>query len=107
MLLAVPDTEQSSNLVLCSRRKKGHIGHLPGVDYPAWCLAGAIHAADSGNVTVIDSELASNYVKDYFNDAMGGACVVNDTAILSIHNSTVRNNEAQSFGGGVAMGSRR
>jgi hypothetical protein len=68
---------------------------------------GAIYAAGSSNVTVRDSELASSYVKDYFQEAAGGACYVTDTATLSLLNSTVRHNEAQAFGGGVAMGSKR
>lgn len=71
------------------------------------CAAGAIHAAGSSNVTVRDSVLVKNFVKDYHNEAAGGACYVTDTATLSLLNSTVRDNDAQFYGGGVAMGSER
>jgi hypothetical protein len=72
-----------------------------------WCTAGAVYAAGSSNVTISRSVLASNYVKDYWSAASGGACCVNHSATLSLINTTVRNNDAQMKGGGVSMESKR
>lgn len=82
------------------------------VDEHLTCLscvgtAGGVYAAGRSNVTISRSVLASNVVKDYDLPASGGACCVNDSATLSLVNTTVRNNEAQMIGGGVSMESKR
>lgn len=66
-----------------------------------------MYAAGRSNVTISWSVLASNFVKDYHSAASGGACCVNDSATLSLINTTVRNNDAQMVGGGVSMESKR
>lgn len=69
--------------------------------------AGALAAVGRSNVTLIDSVLDDNIVKDYAELASGGACFANDTATLALLNGIVRNNVAQELGGGIAMGSKR
>lgn len=73
----------------------------------AMLCAGGVFAAGRSQITISDSVLVGNYVKDYWSSASGGACYVNDTAVLSLVKATVSNNEAQQIGGGVAMGSSR
>lgn len=71
------------------------------------CTEGGVYAAGRSNVTISRSVLASNFVKDYWSAASGGACCVNGSATLSLINTTVRNNDAQMKGGGVSMESKR
>ena len=67
--------------------------------------AGGIYADDDSSVVLVDSVLQSNYVKDYYNKADGGACYLYGSASLTLNNTLVQNNTAQNIGGGVAMGS--
>ena len=71
-------------------------------------VAGAVDINASSTVTIRDSALLSNYVKDYDNLADGGACYVKGTsaARLVLVNTTVHNNSAQNVGGGIAVGSK-
>jgi hypothetical protein len=70
--------------------------------------AGAIYAADSSSVNVVNSSLVGNYVQDYNQNSSGGAAYVYDNATLTFNNTLIKGNQADTAqGGGVAMGSGR
>ena len=69
--------------------------------------AGALYANGSSTVTIRDSALLSNFVKDYDNLADGGACYLWNAAKLVLINTTIHNNSAQNVGGGIAVGSKK
>jgi len=62
--------------------------------------------SEHANVTLTNTQVIHNYVKDYLTQPMGGGCYVREAGRMLLVNTTVYNNSAD-IGGGIAIASKR